>query len=421
VPPFIWVGVILAGYVLAARVSLDILPGALRAWTFALLNVGTYVSLVTQFGGSDESRSLLALSGFYVLLVALSYLLMLVFSKRSGWEPWLAFSFPLLVLIFLKYLPFTWTGLLALAQIDRTLVGIAVIGLSYMAFRLSYLVIQVRNGVVTRPGPGEYLGFAFFLPTVVLGPINPFSVHQQSFEKPDRSSLPVGRCLLRIVVGGTKCQFLANLANQVSYSGLFLDGKRHSFIDLPVAMVAYYLYLYWNFSGFCDIAIGVAGLIGIRVKENFDNPFAARSVREFWNRWHITLSEYIRDIVFSPLAKVLVRRLGTAKSNAAIAIAIFVSFTIVGVWHGVGWRFLAFGLIHAVGLIVNHYYTVWLKRRLGPEGYRRYNQNRWINAAAVAGTFVYVTGALFIFANNNYYLRSVLRAVFGYHVGYHST
>ena len=102
-------------------------------------------------------------------------------------------------------------------------------------------------------------------------------------------------------------------------------------------MVFYYLYLYCNFSGYCDMAIGAAGLIGIPVAENFNNPFAARNVKDFWNRWHITLSSYMRDVVFAPLSKNLVRAMGPAYANHAIALTITVVFLLVGVWHGVGW------------------------------------------------------------------------------------
>ena len=147
------------------------------------------------------------------------------------------------------------------------------------------------------------------------------------------------------------------------------------------------------------MAIGAAGLIGIPVAENFSNPFAARNLKEFWNRWHITLSTYMRDVVFSPLSKFLVGTMGPARANHAIAIAIGVVFLLIGVWHGVGLNFAIFGAIHAVGVVANHYYTIGLKQWLGRDGFRAYNANPWIHGGAVAVTFVYVTASLFFFAN----------------------
>ena len=170
-------------------------------------------------------------------------------------------------------------------------------------------------------------------------------------------------------------------------------------MDLPVAMLFFYLYLYLNFSGFCDMAIGAAGLMGIAVPENFENPLAARNMREFWNRWHITLSQYMRDMVFSPLSKYLVGKLRIKLADHAIALTILVTFLLIGVWHGVGWNYAAFGLAQALGVGTVHYYTIFLKKRLGREGFKSYNENRWIRGAGMTITFCYYAATLFLFAN----------------------
>ncbi len=215
----------------------------------------------------------------------------------------------------------------------------------------------------------------------------------------ERYNVPVGRAALRILVGAVKYEFLGTLCSQLTYSGLLLDDHPHQWMDLPVAMLFFYLYLYLNFSGFCDMAIGAAALMGIPVPENFDNPFAARNVKEFWNRWHITLSQYMRDVVFSPLSKFLVRIMGVHLADHAIALAITVVFLLLGIWHGVGWHFAVYGAAQSLGMVVVHYYTIFLKKWLGREGFKAYNQNRWIQAAAVVLTFVYVGASLFFFAN----------------------
>ncbi len=159
------------------------------------------------------------------------------------------------------------------------------------------------------------------------------------------------------------------------------------------------------------MAIGSAGLIGIHVKENFDNPLAARNVKDFWNRWHITLSQYMRDVVFVPLSKYLVRSFGPQNANHAIALAILVVFLSVGVWHGVGWQYAVFGAIHAGGVIANHYYTIWLKKRLGKAGFKAYNENRLITAIACGATFIYITVAFFFFANDFPTMKNIFNAI----------
>jgi D-alanyl-lipoteichoic acid acyltransferase DltB (MBOAT superfamily) len=178
-----------------------------------------------------------------------------------------------------------------------------------------------------------------------------------------------------------------------------------------MAMIFYYLFLYCNFSGFCDMAIGAAALIGIPVPENFDNPFAARNVKDFWNRWHITLSTWMRDVVFSPLSKFFVGKFGPQSANHAIALTIIIVFLLVGIWHGVGWNFAAFGAMHALGVVANHYYTIFLKKRLGRDGFKAYTSNRWIHGAAVALTFGYCAASFFLFANSFPQMKEILTAL----------
>jgi D-alanyl-lipoteichoic acid acyltransferase DltB (MBOAT superfamily) len=243
-----------------------------------------------------------------------------------------------------------------------------------------------------------------------VGPINSYQNHSRAFAS-EAPCLPMNRALLRILIGAVKFGFLAPLSDRLTYSGLLMDGHPHPRVDLLVAVFFYYLYLYCNFSGFCDMAIGLAGLMGVPVTENFDNPFAARNVKDFWNRWHITLSHYMRDVVFAPLSKFLVRWVGPAYANHAIALAIFVVFLLVGIWHGVGWNFAAFGVVHAIGVVANHYYTIWLKKRLGREGFKAYNENRWIRAAAVCLTFCYCAASLIFFANTFAELQTILASL----------
>jgi D-alanyl-lipoteichoic acid acyltransferase DltB (MBOAT superfamily) len=219
--------------------------------------------------------------------------------------------------------------------------------------------------------------------------------------------LPLGRSLLRILVGAVKCLFIAPILNQLSYSEFLLDGHHHPWSDVPIAVFAYYGFLYCNFSGFCDIAVGAGGFLGIPVAENFDNPFAARNVKDFWNRWHITLSVWMRDVLFSPLSKALVRKAGPSRANHAIALTILIVFLVVGVWHGAGWNYVAFGAMHALGVVTNHYYGIFLRAHLDKTKMRAYNSNPWVRRGATALTFCYVALSLALFANPGHSLTDL--------------
>ena len=383
----------LLAYVLAGRVVMRRGTGVVRETALAALNIaGVFIFLF--YGGKEH---FVLRFGIYLALIVGLYLTVCLFADKRGRWPWLAFFAPIAALIVVRYVPGEWYVALGHA-FGKTWRGVPqMIGISYLAFRCSRLVLEIRNGVVQKPNFLEYVNFAFFLPTMPVGPINTYANFRRGFV--ERYEVPVGRAALRILVGAVKYEFLGNLCNQLTYSGLLLDDHPHHWLDLPVAMLFYYLYLYLNFSGFCDMAIGAAGLMGIAVPENFDNPMVARNMREFWNRWHITLSGWMRDQVFSPLSKFLVRVMGVKLADHAIALTILVTFLLIGIWHGVGWNYAAFGLAQALGVATVHYYTIFLKNKLGRDGFKAYNENKWIRAVAVVLTFCYCGASLIFFAN----------------------
>jgi membrane protein involved in D-alanine export len=382
-------------YLIAGRGALALPRGAARDWAFATVNVAT-VAVLCYATLAPYTWFL----GVYLGLVVVQWALTRALAHRPGAVPWIAFGFPIAVLLAVKYVGFAWAPLwsaLGTPEAGRRM-ALYFVGISYMAFRLSYLVLEVRNGIVPAPGLGRYLGFAFFFPTMQVGPINRYSNHHRSLEGPDPAVTPPGRCALRVVVGLTKYLFFGVLADQLTYAGLFGDLRPRAPLDMPIAATAYYVYMYFNFSGFCDVAIGAAGLLGIHCEENFDSPFMARNIRDYWNRWHITLSVWVRDMIFTPLSKWLVGSLGPKYRDHAIAVAIFVVFIVVGVWHGAGINFVVFGAIHAVAVVAHHYYSLWLRRRLGKERLRAYNESRLVRAVAIAATQVYVILGLGVFA-----------------------
>jgi D-alanyl-lipoteichoic acid acyltransferase DltB (MBOAT superfamily) len=381
-------------YILACRFTVRKLSGFWRNFIFAWLNIGAAYFVFFFRSDSQTNESFCACLG--VLLF--QYAMLRFFAEKKGWRPWIAFFAPLSILAVVRYVPpHVFTSLRASLHAGW-IIDPWFIGISYMAFRSSHLVLEIRNGVVKRPDLWEYIGFCLFVPTIPVGPISPYSLFHSAFEgKP--VEIPPGRAVLRVIVGLIKYLFIGTFFGRLAYSNTLLNDNRHHWIDLPVAIFCYSIFLYNNFSGVCDVAVGAAGLMGIPVAENFNMPYAARNVQDYWNRWHITLSHWMRDVVFTPLTKALVNLMGPRNVNHAVGISIVAVFLLVGIWHGVGWNYAAFGAAHALALAVNHYYAIWLKQRLGREGFKAYVANKWIHAAAVTVTFSYCSCALFLFAN----------------------
>jgi D-alanyl-lipoteichoic acid acyltransferase DltB (MBOAT superfamily) len=397
-------------YPLIAWPTLHLTPRRARLPLFAVVNVISLLVLIVA--ETAEGVPLTSdLITFYLqasTIVFLVYLLFVLFSFLvfrwgiSGGEKhaWVAFLFPLAFLCLIKYLPDSHdplaSGLLLLGDKHRSEFFV---GVSYLAFRLSHLLREVQNGAVPSPTISEYLAFAFFVPSLAVGPISPYSTMQRSLSGTNEP-VPPGRAWLRILIGLTKYLFLATIFNQFTYSGLLLDGHPHHVADLLLAIPSYTLFLYFNFSGFCDMVIGVSGVLGIEVNENFDQPFLARNLQEFWNRWHITLSVWFRDMMFTPMLKELMRHFGPQSMNLMIAVTIVSVFLVLGVWHGTGVNFVIFGLLQGGGVVAVHCYRLALKKYLSKSSLAAYQRNPAIRATATAITFVYFSLTLFFFANS---------------------
>ncbi len=332
----------------------------------------------------------------YVLVVICFYFLTLKLANRGMWMA--AVLAPILVLAGTRYF-----GPPAMTY--------EFIGLSYMSFRLSQLVVIVRNRMVPMPSLLDYLGFAFFVPTLFVGPISSYTTFAASYTSVDRTRFPIDVCIQRIAVGAVKVLYLGPIFDRVSYTAFLADGNAHPPVDLVIAAVAYYLFFYCNFSGFCDAMIGAAGLLGIKVSENFNNPFAARNVQDFWGRWHITLTNFMRDMFFTPVAKTLVSRLPPALSKHAIALTILVVFLLIGLWHGREIRYLIWGAINGVAVVINYYYDIILRSRLSRDQLIRYRENRIIHTLAVVITFSVICTSLFFIGVSSDDMRLIFEKI----------
>ncbi|MBF0435688.1 MAG: MBOAT family protein [Magnetococcales bacterium] len=360
--------------------------------SFAVLNLVGFLKLSTQLTGAPQI-AMVTQQILYIVIVCCHYFLVRRYAGSLGKIALIPIIMPVIVLIVIK--------LLSLLTWPRTSLAGAIINMtfmSYLAFRLSYLALEVRNRIIPMPIFAEHFSYAFFFPIMPVGPISRYSLFHRSLKNPQ--SVPLATCATRILVGLTKYFFLSNIINSVSFDGLLFDGHPHGIFDLFISSIAYYLYLYLNFSGFCDIVIGLSGILGIAIEENFDRPFHARCVKDFWNHWHITLSTYLRDILFAPLSKWLAGGLGPGQVQHAVGITLFVVFLVIGMWHGLSMNFILFGVMHGGAVACNHYYNLMLKKYLGLEHYKAYMRNRIIQAVATTLTFLYVSISFLFFANS---------------------
>jgi D-alanyl-lipoteichoic acid acyltransferase DltB (MBOAT superfamily) len=334
----------------------------------------------------------------YVLIVTLQFWLVRFSASRSHRWTWVAILAPIFFLVGVRYFPVGPDFILwrVLGRAPHSLDSF--FGLSYVTFRLSYLALETRQGLLRNLTWWEFISFCFFGPAMILGPITQSHIFVDSLRHPIYPPGQIQASIARIAVGGAKYIFLASLLERITLGGITPTGKEMGAFDFFFGALMCYPHLYCNFSGLCDIVIGIGGLLGLRISENFNNPFAARSVTDFWRRWHITLGDYMRDIVFSPMSRALAGRLPHSLLHLAVAIPMMTIFLLIGWWHGGQSNYLLFGILHGVAVVTNIYYGMLLRNVLNKKQWKAYQENQLVHAVMIGVTFVYVATTIAVFS-----------------------
>ena len=280
------------------------------------------------------------------------------------------------------------------------------LGLSYILFRVLHLLIESKDNSQKRHvTPVAYLLYNLNFTTFVCGPIqrfDEFSKYQFAGQPPELGARVVGLQLERIVRGFFKVNVLAMLLDLVRADALAqLSQALPHWLKLYAACrlaVVYPLFLYSNFSGYIDIVIALARLMRVELPENFDRPFAASSVLIFWNRWHMTLSNWLRTYVYNPLLLALMRRISSETLQPFLGVlCFFVTFFLVGIWHGRTSEFVFFGVLTGGGMAINKLWQLWLTSALGRSGYKELARNAVYVAFGRGLNFVWFAFTLFWF------------------------
>ncbi len=265
----------------------------------------------------------------------------------------IAVALNLAILGFFKYYGFfldSLADLLVSTGLERDLPFLEIIlpvGISFFTFQgISYVTDVYRRQIEAVDSPLDVFLYISFFPQLVAGPIvraADFLPQLRAEPRLDRKLVTLG--ILLIVVGLFKKMVIANYLATEVVDEVFFDPSIYAGPDLALAVYAYAMQIYCDFSGYSDIAIGVAALLGYRFRWNFNQPYRAASLREFWRRWHISLSEWLRDYLYKPLG-------GSRGGAMAACRNLFLTMVLGGIWHGAAWTFVIWGLIHGTSLAV---------------------------------------------------------------------
>ncbi|TET96277.1 MAG: MBOAT family protein [Anaerolineales bacterium] len=237
------------------------------------------------------------------------------------------------------------------------------LGFSYIAFRLLHVLRDQQSGRLSAVSFIDFLTYVLFFPAITAGPIDRverFTSKMQNAAASTASEYFAGA--KRIVLGIFQKFVLADGLAIIALNSTNATLTR-SVPWLWVLVFAFSLRLYFDFSGYTDVAIGVGLISGIQLPENFDRPYLKTNIGAFWNSWHMTLANWFRAYVFNPLTRAL--RKGRLKMNPALIILIgqLVTMTLIGLWHGVTLNFALWGVWHAIGLFVHNRWVAFLNAR----------------------------------------------------------
>jgi D-alanyl-lipoteichoic acid acyltransferase DltB (MBOAT superfamily) len=264
----------------------------------------------------------------------------------------------LLALCYYKYTGFILDAVGTVSGISVPSVDIVLpLGISFFTFQQIAYLVDIMRGAKVERDVVSYTLFVCFFPHLIAGPLvhHAEMIPQFKRSRTGRSAVLAARGLAIFAAGLFKKVVIAdNLAQFVSPVFAHLDAGGS--VTTPwawLATLAYALQIYFDFSGYSDMAIGLALLFGIRLPVNFRSPYQARSIIEFWRRWHITLSRFLRDYLYIPLG-------GNRFGKQRRYINLMLTMLLGGLWHGAGWNFLIWGGLHGVYLSINH---LWSDRR----------------------------------------------------------
>lgn len=302
------------------------------------------------------------------------------------------------IFVILSLVPLVISRILPILEIDYKF---GFLGISYITFKVMQILVEIKDNMIKEVNFIDYLSFMIFFPTLSSGPI-------------DRSR----RFIKDIEKTISKTEYLDNLGKGIEYilqglvykiilSQLIFDKiniiseATYTAKNLTIYMYLYGFYLFFDFAGYSLMAVGVSKIFGIDTPMNFNKPFLAKDMKDFWNRWHMSLSHWFRDFVFSRLVFAMFKKKIFKSSLTTAMVAYIVNMTLMGVWHGINFSYLLYGLYHGIILAITEYFQ---KTKF----YKNNKNKKWFEYSSIFITFNLVMFGFFIFSEKFVYVLQVI-------------
>lgn len=342
---------------------------------------GIFANLLMLLLIFDGWRARVLVAAFCLLQLGLCFgYLALRRRHDQRWLLWLALALSLSPLVLIK-----------LSALLPALRMLSFLGVSYMSFRAAQLLIEIYDGHIRELRPLELCYFIFFFPSVASGPLDRYRRFDGDLEKaPGKAAYAelLRRGVWQLATGAFYNFAVGNLIWQFWLVRLPADG----FFATWSYLYGYTFYMFFNFAGYSRMAVGTAYLLGVRMPDNFRQPFLSVDMKDFWSRWHVSLSTWLRDYVYNRFCMAALRGKWFKESRTGSYLGYFITMTLMGLWHGLSWSFLVYGLYHGVLMSLNEVLdTRW-------KAFRKLKKKPAVRLALVLITFHLFGFGLLIFS-----------------------
>ncbi|ARJ21101.1 D-alanyl-lipoteichoic acid biosynthesis protein DltB [Bacillus sp. ISL-8] len=346
----------------------------------------TLVMLVIIF--SDKPKQAIMLAAFIIWQYALiKGYLMLRKQNNSTFRFYMAVILSILPLVLAKIAPFV-----------PELKFVVFLGMSYVTFRAVQMVFEVRDNLIKELSFFNFWEFVLFFPAISTGPIDRYRRFQKDIQKPPsveeyQNLLYTG--LNRIFQGFLYKFIIAYLIKQYFMDPAF--AQQDTILSNMIYMYSYSLYLFFDFAGYSSFVIGVSYMMGIKTPENFNKPFISRNIKDFWNRWHMSLSFWFRDFIYMRFVFFATKKKLIKNRYTISYIGAFLNFFIMGIWHITGehvYQYIIYGLYHAALFIL---FDIFERKN---KKHKFWPNNKFTHVLAIVITFHVVCFGFLIFSGH---------------------
>lgn len=329
----------------------------------------------------DNPIQLLYLLGYYVLQCVLvkGYLQLRLARGKIVWQYRLCVAFSMLPLVVSKLAPLI------------SLSAVGFLGISYLTFRALQVIIEIYDGIITEVSLGEFTGYLLFFPCISSGPIDRSRRFHEDYiriyTRQEYAEL-LGDGLWKLLLGMVYKFVLAGIV------GEWLDMASYGtawYANIGYAYT-YGLHMFFDFAGYSLMAVGTSYIFGIQTPGNFRAPFISKDIKDFWDRWHITLSHWFRDFIFSRFLMTAIKKKWFHTRLQGAVAGFIVNMSIMGVWHGISASYILYGIYHGLLLAITEIYQKKAKF------YKKNKGKSWYQACSWFVTLQLVMFGFFIFS-----------------------